>query len=171
MRDHQVDAFRFSGRLVKKIILAAIDAIEPPTNIPWAVPTKPLAESRVALLTTAGISMHDDVPFDMEGERKDPVWGDPSWRKVRSDATSNAIDVNHPHIDTSYIKSDINVALPLQPLADLAAAGIVGSVAPNHYSIMGFQGEDSSTLENVSGPEIVRSMRDEEVDLAILAPV
>ena len=115
--------------------------------------------------------MHDDVPFDMEGERKDPVWGDPSWRKVRSDATSNDIDVNHLHIDTSYIKSDINVALPLQPLADLAAAGIVGSVAPNHYSIMGFQGEDSSTLENVSGPEIVRSMRDEEVDLAILAPV
>ena len=171
MSDHQVDAFRFTGRLIKKIILEAIDSTTPPATIPWAPPTKSLTDSRVALLTTAGISMQDDPPFDMEAERNNPVWGDPSWRKIRFDATSEDVAVNHLHIDTNYIKNDINVALPLRPLADLVAAGVVGSSAPNHDSIMGFQGEDSSTLENVSGPEIAQSMHDDEVDLAVLAPV
>ena len=171
MGGHQVDAFRFTGRLIKKIIVEAIDGTLPPATIPWAIPAKPLAQSRVALLTTAGISMLNDTPFDMEAERKNPVWGDPSWRKIRNDASSDDVAVNHLHIDTNYIKSDINVALPLHPLADLVAAEFVGSSAPNHYSIMGFQGEDSSTLENLSGPEIAQAMHNDEVDLAILAPV
>ena len=141
------------------------------TTIPWAAPTKPVAESRVALLTTAGISMQSDEPFDMATERERRNWGDPSWRKIDAAATSKDVDVNHLHIDTSYIERDINVALPLQRLAELVSAGSVGSSAPNHYSIMGFQGDDPSTLQNVSGPEIAKSMHDDKVDLAILAPV
>jgi D-proline reductase (dithiol) PrdB len=151
--------------------LEAIESTTPPTTIPWAVPAEPLAESRVALLTTAGISMRGDPPFDMETERNNPVWGDPSWRKIRFDATHNDIVVNHLHIDTTYIENDINVALPLLPLRDLVTIGVVGSSAPNHYSIIGFQGADSSVLENVSAPEIAQAMKNDEVDLAILAPV
>jgi hypothetical protein len=51
------------------------------------------------------------------------------------------------------------------------ALGVVGSVADTHYSIMGYQGNDASTLEQESAPAIAESMRNEEVDLAILAPV
>ena len=171
MTAHQVDAFRFSGRLIKKLVLEEIDAAAPVQSIPWVAPIKPLSQSRVALLTTAGISMQDDAPFDMDGERANPNWGDPSWRKIRADASGNTIAVNHLHIDTGYIERDINVALPLQRLADLADAGVIASSAPNHYSIMGFQGHDSSTLENVSGPEIAEAMRAEAVDLVLLAPV
>jgi hypothetical protein len=36
---------------------------------------------------------------------------------------------------------------------------------------MGYQGADSDTLEHESAPAIARSMRGEEVDLALLAPV
>ena len=38
----------------------------PHPPIPWAVVAKPLSQSRVALLTTAGISMKGDPPFDLE---------------------------------------------------------------------------------------------------------
>jgi hypothetical protein len=36
---------------------------------------------------------------------------------------------------------------------------------------MGYQGNDTSTLEEKSAPEIAARMRSEEVDLALLAPV
>ena len=62
-------------------------------------------------------------------------------------------------------------ALPLDRLRELVAEGEVGSLAETHYSIMGFQGSDSSQLENESAPAIAEIMKSEEVDLALLAPV
>ncbi len=171
MTQQQVDAFRFTGKFIKKIISEAIERAPAPAEIPWTPVTLPLAEARVALLTTAGISMHGDPPFDMAGERNNPTWGDPSWRRIHRDADSTAVAVNHLHIDTRYIERDINVALPLRRLEELVAEGVVGAAAATHYSIMGFQGADSSTLENVSGPEIAAAMRRDGVDLALLVPV
>jgi D-proline reductase (dithiol) PrdB len=115
--------------------------------------------------------MRGDAPFDMEMERQKPTQGDPSWRRLRSDATSATVEANHLHIDTGYIERDLNVALPLDRVHELVAEGVVGAVADSHYSIMGYQGNDSSTLENESGPQIAEAMRSEEVDLALLAPV
>ena len=171
MNKLEVDAFKFTGRLIKKLITESIDASEPPTRIPWTPVTKPLANSKVALLSTAGISMLDDEPFDMETERERRNWGDPSWRKISDKATSQDVQVSHLHIDTQYIERDINVALPLTRLETLVDRGVVGASANTHYSIMGFQGNDASTLENVSGPEIAASMQNDAVDLALLAPV
>jgi len=167
----RVDPWRFAGAFIAKALGSQIP--ETPTHppIPWTPVSKPLAESKVALLSTAGLSMKGDVPFDMEGERKRPTWGDPSWRRLSADATSETIEANHLHIDTGYIERDLNVALPLERLRALAAADVIGSVAPSHYSIMGYQGRDASVLESRSGPEIAAAMKSEEVDLALLAPV
>lgn len=171
MPEHRVDAFRFTGRLIRSLIVETIARTPPPATIPWTAVSRPLAASRVALLTTAGVSMRDDPPFDMDGERANPTWGDPSWRAIAADASSATVAVNHLHIDTSYIERDLDVALPLARLAELVEAGVVGSAAATHYSIMGFQGDDSSTLANRSAPEIGRAMREDGVDLAVLAPV
>ena len=111
------------------------------------------------------------TPFDMEGERKRPTWGDPSWRRIAADADRAGIEANHLHIDTGYVERDLNVALPIDRLRELAAAGEIGSVAPTHYSTMGFQGNDTSVLTNESAPAIAAAMKSEEVDLALLAPV
>jgi len=167
----QVDPWRFTGSFLRRILEARIPAEPSHPPIPWTPVTKPLAASRVALLSTAGLSMRGDTPFDMEGERKRPTWGDPSWRRLRADATSATIEANHLHIDTSYIERDLNVALPLDRLRELVAAGEVGSLAPTHYSIMGYQGSDTTVLETRSAPEIAAAMRSEGVDLALLAPV
>ena len=104
-------------------------------------------------------------------ERKRPTRGDPSWRRLRADATSGDVEVNHLHIDTGYILRDLNVALPVDRLRELVAAGEVGAIADSHYSIMGYQGNDASALVEGSAPEIAAAMKSEEVDLALLAPV
>ena len=56
-------------------------------------------------------------------------------------------------------------------MRELVAAGEVGALADMHYSIMGYQGNDASALENESAPAIARAMAAEQVDLALLAPV
>jgi D-proline reductase (dithiol) PrdB len=168
---HRVDPWRFAGSFLTRVLSSAIPEEPNHPPIPWAEVRKPLSESRVALLSTAGLSMRDDAPFDMEMERARPTRGDPSWRRLRSDATSEDVVANHLHIDTSYIARDLNVALPVDRLREQVAAGRVGAMAPSHYSIMGYQGNDSSALEQHSAPEIAAAMRAEEVDLALLAPV
>ena len=168
---HTVDSWRFAGSFIAKALGAAIPSEPSHEPIPWAPLTKPLSKCRVALLTTAGVSMRGDAPFDMDTERANPMRGDSSWRRLAGDATSDTVEVNHLHIDTGYIERDLNVALPLDRLRELAAAGEVGEVAPTHYSIMGFQGNDSSQLAEQSAPEIAAAMQSEEVDLALLAPV
>ena len=167
----EVDPWRFAGRFLKTVLSSRIP--DEPTHdpIPWAPVSVPLSEAKVALLSTAGLSMRGDAPFDMEGERRNPTRGDPSWRRIAADATSASVEVNHLHIDTGYIERDLNVALPLDRLRELVDEGEVGAMAATHYSTMGFQGNDSSVLENESAPAIADAMRSEEVDLALLAPV
>jgi D-proline reductase (dithiol) PrdB len=167
----EVDAWRFAGGFLKKVLSARIPDAPSYGPIPWAEVTKPLSECKVALLSTAGLSMNDDAPFDMDFERKNPTRGDPSWRRIRQDASSATIVANHLHIDTSFIEADLNVALPVDRLREGVAEGSVGAIAETHYSIMGYQGDDTSTLETKSAPEIAEAMRNEEVDLALLAPV
>ena len=167
----EVDPWRFTGSFLRRVLSGQLPDTPTHGPIPWAPVGRPLAEAKVALLSTAGISMAGDPPFDMEGERKRPTWGDPSWRRIRADATSAIIAANHLHIDTGYIERDLNVALPLDRLRELVEAGEVGAMAETHYSIMGYQGSDTSTLENESAPQIAAAMRSEEVDLALLAPV
>lgn len=167
----EVDSWRFAGGFLKNVLSGAIPAEPSHGEIPWANVRKPLSESKVALLSTAGISMKDDAPFDMDYERNNPTRGDSSFRKLRRDATAQDIVANHLHIDTGYIERDLNVALPLARLDALVAEGVVGASADTHYSTMGFQGNDSSKLENESAPAIAEALISEEVDLFLLAPV
>jgi D-proline reductase (dithiol) PrdB len=167
----EVDSWRFAGNFLQNMLSRAIPDAPYSGEIPWAPVTRPLAEAKVALLSTAGISMRDDEPFDMEFERQNPLKGDSSWRRLRADATADTIHANHLHIDTGYIERDLNVALPVDRLRELVDQGKVGAIAETHYSIMGFQGNDSSKLEQESAPAIAAAMKSEEVDLALLAPV
>ncbi len=165
------DTWRFAGSYLENLLSRSIPAEPSHAPIPWTPFAKPMAQANVALLSTAGISMKDDEPFDMEYERQNPTRGDSSFRRLRADATAEKTEANHLHIDTGYIERDLNVALPLDRLRELVGEGRVGSMASTHYSIMGFQGADSSRLENESAPAIAEIMKNEEVDLALLAPV
>ena len=95
----------------------------------------------------------------------------PELARLRADATADDIVANHLHIDTGYIERDLSVALPLARAREQVAEGRLGSLAETHYSTMGYQGSDTSELEQKSAPEIADRMLSEEVDIALLAPV
>lgn len=138
-------------------------------RIPFTPLEKPLSEATVAAVTSAGISMKSDPPFDMEREKKDPDWGDPTHRVIPKDATGSDIEVNHLHINTSYIYNDINVIFPIQRLLELQAEGVIGKVAPSHYSFYGFQWGYDDYLDKGITP-MIQQMRVEGVDAVLLTP-
>jgi D-proline reductase (dithiol) PrdB len=167
----ETDPWRFLDPGAAATTAARIAEQPPHPPIPWARVTKPLPASKVALVSTAGISMRGDTPFDMESERRRPNRGDPTFRRIRSDATAADVEVNHLHINTVFIRRDLNVALPLDRLRELADEGVVGASAAAHYSTMGYQGASTEVLERETAPAIAAAMAEEGVDLVLLAPV
>ena len=143
--------YRFLETAIHELLAATVKYGSLATDIPWAPVSKPLSESRVSVVSTAGLSMRGDEPFDMETERKRPSWGDPTWRRLRSDVSTATIQAHHLHIETSHLLKDLDVCFPVPLLRVLQAEGVVGEVAPSHYSIMGFQGPDTRRLRHCAG--------------------
>ena len=167
---NEVDSWCFLPPRLAALLKARIQDSPPASFIPFTPLAVPLGAARIALLSTAGISCPPDPPFDMDRERANPLWGDPTWRRIPATATESVVEVNHLHVETSYIRRDLNVALPLQRLAELVAAGEVGAVAESHYSVMGFQLDPTAQLRD-SAPAIASTMKAEGVTGAVLAPV
>lgn len=151
-------------------IVKTMIAMAPRDPVPWTPLPRPLSEVTVAIISTAGVSMLADPPFDAEGERRNPWWGDPSYRVIPRSATEVDIVASHLHIETTYLQHDLDVALPLRRLAEAEAEGRIGRVAPSHYSFMGYLLDPTEFLER-SVPAMIDRMRAEAVDAAIFVPV
>lgn len=145
----------------------------PPTafagEIPWTPLDAPLNRSVFALVTSAGISLKSDPPFDMEREKREPLWGDRSFRAIPRTTTARDIDVNHLHINTGYILEDINVMLPLARMAEFEQEGVIGRLAPTSYSFYGYQWMNDEFIGAAIAP-MVNRMREEEVAAVLLTP-
>lgn len=143
---------------------------EPKREIPWTPLGKPLSRCTVAIVSSAGLALTSDQPFDQEGERRNPWWGDPSYRILPRGTRTGDVTISHLHISGEPGQEDLDCVLPLTRLEELAAQGVIGGVAPSHYSIMGFLLKPQEMLER-SLPRIIDSMKTEGVDLALLVPV
>ena len=138
-------------------------------TIPWTPLNKPISETTFTLMTSAGISMKSEPPFDVEREKREPAWGDPSSRQIPSTANSSDIDVNHLHINTDYILKDINVILPLKRFKEFEEGGTIGRLASNCYSFYGFQ-PDPSELLTKTMPKVAEQMQADNVEAVLLTP-
>ena len=137
----------------------------------WTPFPKRLAESTVALLTSAGLYVEaSQEPFDMDGERADPGWGDPSWRAIPRDTSQGALGMAHLHVNNADTLADHEVSLPLHTLDALVVEGVVGESARTHYSVMGYQRSGLEDWQSKTSAEIVERLRDEQVDAVLLAP-
>jgi hypothetical protein len=164
----RVDSFRFLDFITRKVLQAWIDK-EPAREIPWTPLEKPLTESRVASISSGGIALKNDIPFDQEGERQNPWWGDPSFRVLPNTATQDDVEIYHLHINPEFGRRDLNCLLPLQRLAELKESGEIGDSAARHYSFMGYILDPADLLEKTT-PEMIRYLKEDQVDLVLLVP-
>jgi D-proline reductase (dithiol) PrdB len=164
-----VDGFRFMPPSLSAWIRKDIPDQPFSGKIPWTALKNAIEETTFTLVTTAGISMKSDPPFNIEREKIEPAWGDPSYREIPKTATEKDIEVSHLHINTDYIKQDINVMLPLARFQEFEQEGIIGKLAPTCYSYYGFQ-LDPTALLSETMPQVAGRMREENVEAVLLTP-
>jgi len=167
--EKRIDGFRFLPPGLRAWIRRFISEREFEGPIPWTPVRKQLSEMTFSLITSAGISLKTDPPFDMEREKKEPTWGDRSYRKIPRQTTEKEIDVNHLHINTSYLYQDLNVILPLARMAEFEQEKVIGRLAPTAYSFYGFQWENTGFLKEAVEP-MARQMKIEGVEAVLLTP-
>lgn len=164
-----IDSFRYADFATRKVMQAWMDR-EPERTIPWAPLAKPLARSRLAMVSSAAVARVDDRRFDVEGERENPWWGDPSYREIPADTRAGDVRLWHLHVDTRPGEEDLDCVLPLRRAEELRAEGVLGEVAPTHYSFMGYLLRPEEFLAT-SVPAMIERLRDERVDAVLLVPV
>ena len=135
--------------------------------VPCAALRVPLAEARVALVTSAGLVPPGAPPFD-DGVRG----GDWSYRVIEGATDPPTLGEFHRSaaFDHRGIAADRNLALPLDRLRELAAAGEIGAVAPRHLSFMGSITAPGRLIKR-SAPEAAEMLVRDAVDVALLVPV
>lgn len=136
-------------------------------EVPFSALSKPLAQCRVALVTTA-------APYQPgKGDQGPgaPYNARAKFYAVYSGDTAHDPDlrISHVAIDRQHTTGeDMASYFPLAALRRCAAAGRIGSVAPRFHGAPTNRSQ-RTTLE-VDGPEIVARCRADGVDAALLAP-
>lgn len=128
---------------------------------PWVTP-KPLAESTVAIVSTAGLHRRDDEPFRPGAVDYRLLPGDVDF----ADVVLSHISVN---FDRSAYQQDPNISFPIDRLREMAADGEIGGVSSWHYSFMGAQ-PNPMRMEQ-TGEEVGRLLAADGVDVALLVPI
>lgn len=165
----EVDSFRYLSRLVSRYY--RLTEVETELPIPWSPLTRPLNQSRFGLVTSGGLyHKGHEPPFDVERERQEPTWGDPSFRTLPTDIKQAEVGAGHLHINTRDVLEDINILLPIHRFQELAAEGRIGSLAREAYSFMGYQGfpADLTGWREVYGPQVTERLIAAEVDCVLL---
>jgi len=143
--------------------------IEPAVQVegePWTDFTGPLSKARVALVTTAGVHLASQKPFDM----KDPD-GDPTYRAIPSQSPRDAYTITHDYYDHSDADTDLNIVFPIDRLREMAVAGEIGSLATVNYGFMGhIDGPHIDTLVKKTAPEAAALLKGDGVDVVLLTP-
>ncbi len=166
-----VDSFKFLPRLLAAYYQASDR--QPQRPIPWTPLERPLSECKLGLVTSGGIYHRgQQPPFDVERERQEPTWGDPTFRAIPADIRPEEVAVSHLHINPSDIEADFNILLPIQRFQELTTEGVIGGLAKTAYSFMGYQGfpADTRAWETTYGPQVAAMLKEEGVNCVLLTP-
>ena len=124
-------------------------------------PSKPVSESRVALLTSAALRLNRQEPFAPSE--------DLTYRLIPSDSKASEIVIDHHSRIGPVPRQNPEIVFPMAALASLAKKQIMGSLSPVHVSFMGGIRRHQE-VESELAPAIVRELKQAGVDLALLVP-
>ena len=133
-------------------------------EIPWAVLTKPINESKIALVTTGGFYTDEQKAFETDGPEK---LGDWSYRSIDLSIPTSTLNVSHIHYDTSGPKPDVNCVFPLDTFKELENDKIIGSIANTNYSFMGYI-QKPDLLSETTAKEVAEKLKNDNIDAVVL---
>ena len=127
--------------------------------IPYTPFTKELSGATIALLSTAGVHLKSQTPYNVDG--------DSSYREIPGDVSTGDLTVTHGHYDTSQALQDINCVFPIDRLRELQRDGVIGGVAPMHFGMMGYTLRMKQVIDE-SAPEIAQKIERSPTDAVLL---
>lgn len=135
--------------------------------VPWTPLRKPLAGSRLALVSSAGFVLPGQERF-----QANLAGGDGSYREIPADANVSTLMDAHKSksFDHSGMDGDPNLAFPLDRARELVERGRIGSLNHRHLSFMGSITAPGRLVRD-HAPEAARRLVEDGVDVALLVPV
>lgn len=122
---------------------------------------KTLKDSKVAFITTAGVHLKKDKPFNTNGDH--------TFRLIPRDVDFDDLTITHDHYDKREALRDINCVFPLEILRNLKNEKYINDISPRHFGLMGYIPE-VDLLINESAPKIADILVEDDVDIALLSP-
>ncbi len=135
-------------------------------DIPWTPVRKLLNESKVAIVTTAGVHHKDQQPFDMADSE-----GDPTFRVINMHRPVSNLIISHDYYDHSDADKDINIVFPIERLREFEKESIIGKAADINYGFMGhITGQRIKELTEKHAPDVAQRLKSDNVDVVLLTP-
>jgi hypothetical protein len=146
---------------------------------PFAPLTKPVSQARVGLLTSSGhfIEGEEHTPPELSGLSQEEAVkrsgefgrGKPFLSAIPTGSPREALGVLQPGYDTRAAVLDRDTVFPVDRLKELAAAGVIGELAPVAYSFIGLTSQIRLNKEDL--PEWVERVKADGWEAAALVPV
>ena len=127
--------------------------------IPYTPNRHPLSETTVALVTTAGVHLRSQEPFNPEGEK--------DFRVIPGDAATSDLMISHPFYDHTDADRDVNCVFPLDRLRELAADKLIAAVSNIHVGWMGTSPRLKEVYEETA-PAIADRIERSKADAIVL---
>jgi len=125
-------------------------------------PTKPLAESKIALVASGGIYHQGQVAF----HHKD----DTSYRRIPTSTSAKDLRTSHFAYDMTSARVDPNVVFPLDALRSMEQSGTIGSLTTHALTFMGGIYSQRRLKEDLL-PALADEITAMEPDVVLLVPV
>jgi D-proline reductase (dithiol) PrdB len=129
------------------------------SEIPWTPFQTPLAQVVVTLITTGGVHLRSDRPFNLDG--------DPTYRVIPKQAKPRDLAISHQAYDRTDALRDINLVFPIERLRELEAQRVIGGLSDEHYGF-GLEGSAKRLMPAIR--DVSRRIAESGVGLVLLVP-
>jgi D-proline reductase (dithiol) PrdB len=129
-------------------------------TVPFTPLSKPIAECRVALISSGGIMYRDQPRFHHE---------DASYRRIPKSATRDELNVWHFGYPTADAQEDPNCVFPLERMRELERDGTIGGLCDPAFSFMGGIYSARKVRDELA-PQILDELRAAHADAFYLVP-
>ncbi|MBI2305203.1 MAG: hypothetical protein HYU86_10740 [Chloroflexi bacterium] len=129
---------------------------------PWTPMTKPLSRCRISIVSSGGVHLKSQPPFD--GEKNDLTF-----REIPKNVDVASLMITHNHYDHRDADRDVNCIFPIERFRDLEKEGFIGELAPTSYTLMGRIFRRTALLQEMA-PYLLRRLKEEAVDALFMVP-
>ncbi len=130
--------------------------------VPYTPLFKSLDKMNFSIVTTAGVRLNTQEPYNDEGDERFYV--------IPGDVKKDDLTINYAspaNYDFSDSLKDVNIVFPIDRLRELAEAGVIGGVAKKHIGLMGYTMRLKKIYEETV-PAIAKELERSNTDGVIL---